>query len=64
MPWNCATPDRAVSVPLRWDELQHVYPTDFTPDRVTERLSGLGDLWHDILDHKSDLHALVTRSAR
>jgi DNA primase len=50
-----------VSVPLRWDELQHVYSTDFTPDRVMERLSGLGDLWHDILDHKSDLHALVTR---
>ncbi|MFW6151216.1 MAG: hypothetical protein ACOC6A_06745 [Chloroflexota bacterium] len=59
-----ASTDMPVSAPLRWGELGDIYPTDFTPDRVVDRLSRSGDLWQDIFDHKSDLRALVTRSDR
>lgn len=54
-----AKPGAPVSMPLRWDELDGSYPTDFTvltaPDLVEER----GDLWAGILDAKQDLAALL-----
>lgn len=53
LPWA------GVSMPLRWDELQDVYPKDFTilnvPDLVAER----GDLWANILQEKHDLSAML-----
>ena len=39
----------AVSMPLRWDELGDVYPTDFTILNAPERLAQVGDLWADML---------------
>jgi bifunctional non-homologous end joining protein LigD len=54
-----AAVDASVSVPLRWDELGTVYPTDFTVHTVPERLAEVGDLWADILDAKHDLRALI-----
>ena len=47
-------------MPLRWDELERVYPTDFTilnaprPHRRKSATSG-----RDILDAKHDLSALL-----
>jgi bifunctional non-homologous end joining protein LigD len=55
------TPEASVSVPLGWDELGRVYPTDFTILDVPERLRQLGDLWAGILDAKHDLKALADR---
>jgi bifunctional non-homologous end joining protein LigD len=46
-------------MPLRWDELGSVYPTDFTMLNAVERLQEVGDLWADILDAKHDLRALL-----
>ncbi len=49
----------AVSAPVTWDELKHVYPTDFDIDTEPERLARVGDLWANILDAKQDLRALI-----
>ena len=52
-------PGAPVSVPLRWDELATVYPSDFTIDTVPQRLAELGDIWGDILEAKHDLRRLL-----
>jgi DNA primase len=48
-----------VSTPLRWEELERVYPTQFDLLNVPERLKSLGDLWASILDARVDLRALL-----
>ena len=52
-------PGAPVSTPLRWDELDTVYPTDFTIDTVPERVEAIGDLWAEVLNAKHDLHRLL-----
>ncbi len=37
-----------VSVPLAWDELDSVYPTEFTLASAPERVISRGDLWRDM----------------
>ncbi|MBV9172310.1 MAG: non-homologous end-joining DNA ligase [Chloroflexi bacterium] len=49
-----------VSTPLAWDELEHVYPTQFDILNVPERLARLGDLWAHILDARVDLKQLLS----
>ncbi len=52
-------PGAPVSMPLRWDELGEVYPTDFTILTAPARIAEAGDPWADILSHKHDLVALL-----
>jgi bifunctional non-homologous end joining protein LigD len=52
-------PGAPVSMPLRWDELGKVWPTDWTILNAHERLAEVGDLWAHILDSKNDLQSLV-----
>jgi len=52
-------PEATVSMPLRWDELGDVYPTDFTLLTAPKRIAETGDLWAGILDAKRDLAALL-----
>ena len=52
-------PGAPVSMPLRWDELDDVYPTDFTILTAPARIAEVGDPWADILSHKHDLAALL-----
>jgi bifunctional non-homologous end joining protein LigD len=54
LPWA------AVSMPLRWDEVGKVFPTDFTILSAPDRLLKVGDLWVDILDKKHDLAGALT----
>jgi len=54
LPWA------AVSMPLRWDEVGKVFPTDFTILTAPDRLRQVGDLWAPILDAKHDLAGLLT----
>lgn len=54
------SPEASVSVPLRWDELEKVYPTDFTILTVPKRLVEVGDLWANIAEAKVDLVKLVS----
>jgi bifunctional non-homologous end joining protein LigD len=49
LPWA------AVSMPIAWDEVGKVFPTDFTILTAVERLRKVGDLWSGILDAKRDL---------
>lgn len=56
-------PGAPVSAPLRWDELDRVYPNDFNIDTVPERLDEAGDLWEGILDAKHDLRRLLEATA-
>ena len=53
-------PGATVSVPLRWDELESIYPADFTIANVPDRLAKLGDLWANILDAKVDIVSLLS----
>jgi bifunctional non-homologous end joining protein LigD len=55
------SPQAAVSMPVRWDELRDTYPPDFTILTAPERLKKTGDLWADILDEKHDLGAYRRR---
>ena len=49
-----------VSVPLGWDELDRIYPSDFTIANVPARLGKLGDIWANILDAKVDIVRLLS----
>jgi bifunctional non-homologous end joining protein LigD len=54
LPWA------AVSMPLRWDEVGKVFPTDFTLLTAPDRLDRIGDLWSSILASKHDLGSVVS----
>lgn len=54
-----AAPEATVSTPLRWEELDTVYPTAFTLLTVPNRLARLGDLWSSILESRRDLKAII-----
>ncbi|MCK5577612.1 MAG: DNA ligase D [Dehalococcoidales bacterium] len=54
------SPEASVSVPLRWGELDKVYPSDFTILNVPKRLVETGDLWANILEAKIDLASLLS----
>jgi bifunctional non-homologous end joining protein LigD len=53
LPWA------AVSMPVAWDEIGKVFPTDFTILTAPERLRKVGDLWSGILEAKHDLAGLL-----
>lgn len=48
-----------VSCPIEWQELQHIYPTDFTVNTVPDRLKEVGDLWAEILKQRKDLKRIL-----
>lgn len=48
-----------VSMPLSWDELDDVYPTDFTIRTVPDIMARRDDPWADMLEAKTDLDALM-----
>ena len=53
LPWA------AVSMPIRWDEVGKVFPTDFTLLTAPDRLSQVGDLWAGILEARQDVGRLL-----
>jgi bifunctional non-homologous end joining protein LigD len=48
-----------VATPLTWDELEKVYPTDFTLRTVPDRLEKQEDPWRDILQDKQSLDQVL-----
>jgi DNA primase len=46
-------------MPLTWDELRDIQPTDFTMENAVERLEAQGDAWKDALRYKQNLEALI-----
>ncbi len=53
-----ARPGAPVSTPLLWEELERVYPSDFTVATLPERLATVGDPWAGILEAKRRLSKL------
>jgi bifunctional non-homologous end joining protein LigD len=45
-----ATPEATVSTPLRWEEVPHILPTQFTIHTVPARITELGDLFSPLLN--------------
>jgi bifunctional non-homologous end joining protein LigD len=56
-------PAATVSMPIAWDELAHVYPTDFTLHSVPDRVEQRGDAWADILEARQNLVEMVGAGA-
>jgi bifunctional non-homologous end joining protein LigD len=48
-----------VSAPVRWEDLETIYPTDFTLRTVPDRLEQSGDPWDGILEAKHDLGTML-----
>lgn len=57
-------PHAPISVPLSWNELDDVYPTDFVMHTVHDRLEKTGDLWSDILSDPIDLTPFQQQAAQ
>ena len=55
---------RTVSMPIAWDELERVYPTDFTLHTVPDRLEAEGDPWAGILDAQAGSRRRARRERR
>lgn len=59
-PYSPRNSDTAtVSLPIAWDELDDIYPEDFTIRTVPNRLNKVGDLWAEILTKKNNLEKLL-----
>jgi len=52
-----------VSMPVAWDRLEEIYPTDFTMRTVPKLLEDEGDPWAEILRSKQDLDQLLERQS-
>ena len=52
-----ALPGAPVSMPVRCEELEHTYPTDFRMATAPDRLAQVADIWSWILEAKNDLEA-------
>jgi bifunctional non-homologous end joining protein LigD len=52
-------PAATASMPVRWEDLERIYPTDFTLLTAPDRLEQHGDPWKGILEAKQDLGAIV-----
>jgi bifunctional non-homologous end joining protein LigD len=46
---------QAVSMPVTWEDLKDVYPTDFLLTNAPERLAHKGDAWAHIMEAKRDM---------
>ena len=55
-------PGAPVSTPVAWDEIEDVFPTDFTIETIPERVAERGELWADILEAKHDLTRILEAS--
>ncbi len=53
--------DATVSVPLKWEELVDIIPTDFTINTVPDLYKRKIDPWKDILSHKQNLEEILER---
>jgi bifunctional non-homologous end joining protein LigD len=54
-----ALPNQSIAMPVTWDELPDVYPTDFNMLNAPERLARKGDVWASMMDAKKDLGAAL-----
>ncbi|MBA2268121.1 MAG: ATP-dependent DNA ligase, partial [Nitrosopumilus sp.] len=53
--------DATVSVPLKWEELVDIIPTDFTMMTVPDLYKRKINPWKDILSYKQNLEEILER---
>lgn len=58
-----AAPGAPVSIPISWQEIGKIYPSDYTIKTTPQRLAQYGDLWVDILKNKVDLKSSFKTAA-
>jgi bifunctional non-homologous end joining protein LigD len=58
------TASATVSMPVKWNDLDRLVPTDFTIMNVPEILRKTGDPWSDILQKKQNLEKLLENTRR
>ena len=58
------TVSATVSMPVKWNDLDRLLPTDFTILNVPEFLRKNRDPWSDILHKKQDLGTILEKSRR
>jgi bifunctional non-homologous end joining protein LigD len=58
------TVSATVSMPVKWNDLDRLLPTDFTILTVPEILRKSGDPWSDILGKKQDLARILENTRR
>jgi len=52
-----------VSMPLAWNELDEIYPTDFTIRTAMDTVDQRGDPWAGMLEMKADLDAVLAATS-
>ena len=54
------TSSASVSMPIKWNKLDQIFPTDFTILTAPDILKKSGDPWYGILEARQDLTKLLT----
>jgi bifunctional non-homologous end joining protein LigD len=57
-----ATISATVSMPIKWEELKNILPTDFTIMNTFEFIKRAGNPWKDILQRKQDLNKILAKN--
>jgi bifunctional non-homologous end joining protein LigD len=55
------TESATVSMPIEWDELTNIIPTDFTIINVPEILKIKGDPWNKINEQKQEIDKILDK---
>jgi bifunctional non-homologous end joining protein LigD len=53
------TPSATISMPVRWEELSSITPTDFNILNVPVAIKKTGDSWKNILEEKQDIDKIL-----
>ncbi len=57
------TPTGSISTPLKWSELDKVYPEDFNQQSICDRIAANKDIWKEILKDAVDLESRFNTKA-
>ena len=53
------TDSATISMPVRWQDLSSIYPTDFTILNASDIVKKSGDPWKEILQKKQDIKKIL-----
>ena len=56
------TTSATVSMPVRWDELDSIVPTDFTLSKLPDMMRRKSDPWRGALENKQDMNSILSSS--
>jgi len=54
------TMSATVSIPVSWNKLEEIRPTDFTPKTLLESTIGKRDEWEEVLKNKQDFGKILS----